>query len=141
MSFKAMQTVFPPEQASIFGYTYGGVPNPLVPHKHPYPTRYHGPNYTVPDARSTYRERPYAESPYLGFGGTAPIFQHASGYAFVDAALGAAMGWVMAKESDRPMLVFGGGLAGYFAGTAGLLGTAAVAVATRMTPQARSSQR
>lgn len=126
MSFKAMQTVFPPEQGSIFGYTYQGVPNPLVPHKHPYPTRYHGPNYTVPDARSTYRERPYAESPYLGFGGTAPIFQHASGYAVVDAALGAGIGWALSSPENQPMFVFLGGLAGYFAGTAGLVGTAAL---------------
>ena len=28
---------------SIFGATYGGVPNPFVPHSHPWPTRYHGP--------------------------------------------------------------------------------------------------
>jgi hypothetical protein len=32
---------------SIFGETYQGVPNPVVPVTHPYPTRYHGPMYNV----------------------------------------------------------------------------------------------
>lgn len=45
---------------SIFGTTICGVPSPLVPHQHPYPTRYHGPWFGTISQSSTYKLRPYA---------------------------------------------------------------------------------
>lgn len=49
--------------SSIFGDVSQGVPNPVVAHAHPYPTRYHGPNLIQPQATFSYRERPY-DSPH-----------------------------------------------------------------------------
>lgn len=56
------------DHQSIFGDTYHGVPSPLVPHTHPYPTRYHGPIFRTPVFALPYRERPYALAPYAGMG-------------------------------------------------------------------------
>lgn len=124
------RTVFPPSHDSIFGDTYHGVMNPRVPHRHPYPTRYHGPIYTVPGvAKLPYRERPYAKAPYVGFGDTAPIFAHVTGSGPMDAVLGAGLGYVLApKKEDKPMWTVVGALAAYMAGTAGLLGVGAAAL-------------
>jgi hypothetical protein len=47
------------DQMSIFGRTYGGVPSPLVPHRHPYPTRYHGYVSSVPRFGQTYKRSSY----------------------------------------------------------------------------------
>lgn len=52
----------------IFGDTSEGVPNPLVPHVHPYPTRYHGPIWTQPQAMKPFIPTPYARAPYAGVG-------------------------------------------------------------------------
>lgn len=57
-----------PTLDSIFGNTYNGVPNPNVPHVHPYPTRFHGPNFRVPRFGFPYVESPYTVSPFNGFG-------------------------------------------------------------------------
>lgn len=57
-----------PEHQSIFGDTHHGVPSPLVPHRHPYPTRYHGPIWTTPWFSLPYRQNPYARVPYAGLG-------------------------------------------------------------------------
>lgn len=46
-----------PEHQSIFGDTYHGVPNPLIPHTHPYPTRFHGPVYGVPRFDLPYQQQ------------------------------------------------------------------------------------
>jgi len=121
-----MQTVFPPSQDSIFGDTINGVPNPNVPHVHPYPTRYHGPNYTVPGAADiSFVERPYARTPYFGFGAApAPIFAPVSGSKFFDAALGFALGWVGSpKDRDKAMFAMVGSISMYAAGVTGLAGT------------------
>ena len=48
--------------SSIFGDVSQGVPNPVVPHAHPYPTRYHGMNLIQPQATFSYRESPYVVS-------------------------------------------------------------------------------
>jgi hypothetical protein len=118
--FPPMQTVFPPSMDSIFGDTWAGVPNPNIPHIHPWPTRYHGPNYTVPDvANLTYVYRPYAKAPFVGMG-TAPLFEHVTGNGYLDAALGAAIGYVFANKDERPVWMVGGALAGFAAGMAGL---------------------
>lgn len=46
-----------PEHQSIFTNTYNGVPNPQIPHEHPYPTRFHGPVYGVPRFGLPYRHQ------------------------------------------------------------------------------------
>jgi hypothetical protein len=119
--FAPMQTVFPPSMDSIFGDTWPGVPNPNVPHIHPWPTRYHGPNYTTPDvANMQYRYTPYARAPFVGFGDTPPLFQHVTGSGLLDGVLGAAIGYVFAKKDERLPWMVGGALAGYAAGFLGL---------------------
>lgn len=50
-----------PEHQSIFGDTYHGVPNPLVAHCHPYPTRFHGPIYSYP-----WFDMPYQAQTWVG---------------------------------------------------------------------------
>lgn len=51
-------------RTSIFGDTYAGVPNPMVPHVNGYPTRFHGPMYDVPGvAKLPYVARPYIQQP------------------------------------------------------------------------------
>jgi len=57
------------DRQSIFGDTYEGVPSPLVPHEHPYPTRYHGANWTYPRFGLPYVENPLAVAPYAGLDG------------------------------------------------------------------------
>lgn len=52
----------------IFGDTSEGVPNPLVPHVHPYPTRYHGPIFNQPMFTRPFAPNPYATAPYAGVG-------------------------------------------------------------------------
>lgn len=59
----------PKAQWSIFGDTYGGVPSPNTVLVHGYPTRYHGPNFTVPQPGYQYRLRTYAKAPFLGIDG------------------------------------------------------------------------
>jgi hypothetical protein len=63
-----MREFAPQEDLSIFGDTIDGVPNPLIPHVHPYPTRYHGPIFNQPQAMQPYRERPYGVAPFTGVG-------------------------------------------------------------------------
>lgn len=128
-----IQTVWPPTEDSIFGDTYAGVPNPNVPHVHPWPTRYHGPIFTVPGtAKPTYRQRPYAKAPYMGMG-AAPLFDHVlPGGGLLDAIVGAGIGYVVApKENDRPAWMVIGAVAGLVAGLAGLAGTAGAGVFLR----------
>jgi hypothetical protein len=127
-----MQTRFPPERDSIFGDTYDGVPNPNVPHVHPWPTRFHGPNYTVPGvANPTYVERPYAKVPYVGFG-AAPLFEHITGGGFSDAVLGAGVGYVAAPlAKDRLAWVVAGALGGFVAGLAGVVATSVAGILLR----------
>lgn len=48
-----------PDHESVFGDTYHGVPSPFVPHRHPWPTRYHGPYFMTPMAVSTYKSSPW----------------------------------------------------------------------------------
>lgn len=111
------------KEESIFGRTQAGVPNPNVPHTHPWPTRYHGPNWTSPDtANRTYVQRPYARPGYMGLG-VAPIFNHVTGSGLFDAAIGGAIGFLAtSRDQDKALWAIVGGLAGYAAGTAGLLG-------------------
>jgi hypothetical protein len=59
----------------IFGDTSEGVPNPLVPHVHPYPTRYHGPIFNQPQFTRPFVQNPYATAPYAGLGETSTVSQ------------------------------------------------------------------
>lgn len=121
-----MRVVWAPERDSIFGDTYNGVPNPNVPHVHPYPTRYHGPNYTVPGtAQDSWVATPYAKPPFMGVG-AAPLFEPISGNKWLDGILGIALGYAASpSEADRTMWGIVGGIAGYAAGTFGIIGTGA----------------
>mgnify|MGYP006992515553 CR=1 FL=1 len=56
------------DDESVFGDTAEGVPNPQVPHEHPYPTRYHGPMWAEPQATYPFKVNDYALAPYAGFG-------------------------------------------------------------------------
>lgn len=121
-----MQTRWPPTQDSIFGYTQGGVPNPNVPHKHPYPTRYHGPIFTVPGvAKLPYAVRPYLNQPLptgtAGFGGA--VTDPVTGESFLDAFVGAGMGAAFAPDKNsRVAWAMLGGVSGYLFGGLGLVG-------------------
>lgn len=66
-----MREFAPQEDLSIFGDTVDGVPNPLIGHVHPYPTRFHGPIFNQPQFGQPYRQRPYGVAPYAGIGADA----------------------------------------------------------------------
>ena len=51
--------VIPADRQSIFSDTYDGVVSPLVPHVHPYPTRFHGPIYNYPRFDRPYRAQSF----------------------------------------------------------------------------------
>ena len=108
---------------SIFGETMRGVPSPYVPHRHPYPTRYHGPVYNTPEFRNELRWRPYYVPPGLaaspdGIGAVLPGLTRS---AVADAVIGAVVGWFGAP-TRREALVYGiaGGAAAGIAGGVGL---------------------
>jgi hypothetical protein len=62
--------MFNQEDLGIFGATGDGAPNPHVGHVHPYPTRYHGPIWTQPQAGYPYRPATYVRPSFLGYGDT-----------------------------------------------------------------------
>lgn len=132
-----------PERDTIFGDTYDGVPNPMVPHRHPYPTRYHGTNFRQPEAVFSYRDRPYwlAHDPNVirrppsmagsvgpdGLGAVPPLLASPTGYRVIDVGIGAVLGWLMApSKSGRPIWAAGAAAATLLTGTLGIIGTAAV---------------
>lgn len=151
-----MYTTVPQDHDSIFGDTYHGVPNPDVPHRHPYPTRYHGGVFLYPQAMLPYVENPYAVPPYAGLGGdcgcggkcggcgcgglgadeTPPLLRSVTGFTLGDAALGAGLGYLMApSKAERGMWTAIGGVATALAGTLGLIGTmAGVVYASKRSP-------
>jgi hypothetical protein len=141
-----------PTHDSIFGDTYHGVPNPLVPHLHPYPTRFHGPILDVPMATFPYVETPYARVPFAGApaeaagaccisceeggpcdggalgaaGDRPPLLSSLTGYTAADALVGAAVGYMIApNQSERLKWTAVGGVATALLGTLGLVGAVA----------------
>lgn len=120
-----------PDEDSVFGDTYHGVPNPYVPHRHPYPTRYHGTILAAPRFSLPYVEYPYAKPPFAGEDSRPPLFSSLSGSTIGDAAIGAAFGYLIAPGEQRGMWTGIGGVATMLAGTMGLLGTAALAFMSR----------
>lgn len=113
-----------PELDSIYGDTHRGVPNPMVPHRHPYPTRYHGAVLDYPQPAHDYVRSPYAKAPYDGLGAD-PFFGRGTsftGYQFLDVAIGAYLGWIAAtKEDAAPVHAIVGGLAAMSFGAPGMV--------------------
>jgi len=122
-------------QSSIFGNTYRGVPSPNVFHVHPYPTRYHGMNLTVPRFPMTYVENPYAVPSFMGMGAgpdglgnvatSVGAFTGVAGALYgaaIGAVAGAVIGHFAAHKAGKGALygAAAGGIAlGLFYGTAG----------------------
>jgi len=111
----------PPSRDSIFGDTYGGVPNPNVMLQHGYPTRYHGPVFTFPVPGHQYAPNPYAKAPFAGMGAMNILGYQArsvTGNELLDAVLGGAVGYFLAPREDQRVIYAAAG-----AGGVGLLGT------------------
>jgi len=124
-SHPQMKRALPPpvSQESIFGDTWGGVPNPLVPVRHGYPTRYHGPIFNVPQPAHRYIERPYQKVPFWGVEDTEVGGIRVSP---TKALIGGLLGYLGAPTREDALTYVGagavaGGLGGWM-GIAGLLG-------------------
>jgi hypothetical protein len=87
------------DQDSIFGPTYEGVPNPQIPHTHPYPTRYHG----YVDSRPRFF-LPYRKASY-----EAPAVQAWKDPADARAASQSATAWLQFPTEVPALSGFGGG--------------------------------
>jgi hypothetical protein len=117
----------------VFGPTQQGVPSPLVPHEHPYPTRYHGPIWNMPRFSRKFAWTPMAVPPYAGMGA-------ADGEpSILGAVFGAAAGGYVSKEflrgSNGQALASAGvgGVAGYMKGPImGVLAGIATAIGASM---------
>jgi hypothetical protein len=114
--------VLPPsgDRDSIFGDTYDGVPNPQIPFQHAYPTRYHGPVWTMAQPGYAYAPRPYASAPFLGLG---ELRSPLTGTPLADAALGALVGWLGAPTRSQALgYAAAGMIVAGFLGSVGILG-------------------
>lgn len=124
-----------PERDSIFGDTYGGVPNPNVPFVHGYPTRFHGPIFTVPQAGYQYTPATYIRAPFMGFDGLGDLSQSFTGNNVIDAVIGALVGYAGApSQKEAFFYAAAGGIAAGFLGTLGL--TALIGVELYQTQKA-----
>lgn len=112
-----------PEHDSIYGNTYNGVPNPMVPHVHPYPTRFHGAKFDYPQPGFRYMPAPYASNPFAGLG--EPFFGKGSsltGYNLLDTMIGAGLGFMAAPKSQAAIVHAAvGGLAAMAFGAPGMV--------------------
>ena len=86
------------DKDSIFGHTYQGVPNPQIPYKHPYPTRYHGPIFTEPRFGVPFEPRPYAVAPYSGADDEQRSAWAIPPRGILIAAASAGIGWMLLKS-------------------------------------------
>ena len=121
----------PKTQWSIFGDTYGGVPNPNTVLVHGYPTRYHGPNFTVPQQGYGYRLRPYARAPFLGIEGLGQ-FEFMEHRVFT-AIVGGLAGVLAAPNKKSQIAYVGiGALAGALIGNVGTTAVIAAAAGSRL---------
>lgn len=84
-------------EQSIFGNTYAGVVSPNVFHHHPYPTRYHGMNLTVPRFPTPFVENPYAVPSFMGVDEDASFGTSVISAGFWGGAMGAIAGAVVGK--------------------------------------------
>lgn len=121
-----------PEEQSIFGDTYSGIPNPNVPFQHAYNTRYHGPNYKYPVFDYTYKKQSFM-TPFHGMGDSAStLTASTTGSMVLDAVIGAGVGYSIAQQSsDRTAWAIGGAIVMGLAGTLGLIGLVGTAVYAR----------
>lgn len=106
-----------PERDSIYGDTYDGVPNPMVPHVHPYPTRYHGARLDYPQPGFRYVAAPYARSPFDGLGES---FRGASltGSTILDVVIGAGLGYLASSKPEASVMhAVAGGMSAMFGAT------------------------
>jgi hypothetical protein len=131
--------------SSIFGDVSQGVPNPVVAHAHPYPTRYHGMNLVQPQATFSYREAPYvvSNSPPMAMRGSPdgigspfsfddPSFL--TGSSAVDLLIGAGIGFVSAPPGKWRVLMavigagatYGSGISGIVPSFVGMIGVGAI---------------
>lgn len=131
------EMVVPIDHQGIFGDTYGGVPNPRIPHEHPYPTRFHGPIYSYPRFYQPYRQQSFmVPGGYVGTSGlgadTPALLGSATGSVLLDAVIGAGIGFAMAeRKQDRLLWAGGGAVAALLAGTVGLMGVVGVGMYVR----------
>lgn len=148
-----MRCVTHPTHDSVFGDTYHGVPNPNVPHRHPYPTRYHGPIYTMPMYTGPFVERPYGLAPFMGTDGLGAcpcgcggkcgcagvgqfgqdeqpcLLRSVTGSSTLDAVVGGALGYALSPRPEQRVTWTGvGALATMLLGTLGIVGTAGAIV-------------
>ena len=121
---------------SVFGETVLGVPSPIVPHEHPWPTRYHGANWNYVDTRPSYVpaiyqqgwvKRPYSMGASPDGIGAMPSFTESK---LLDGIIGGAVGWVSSPD-ERYALFYaaGGALAGWGLGLLGIAAVLGVSVA------------
>lgn len=95
-----------PERDSIYGDTYNGVPNPMVPHVHPYPTRYHGAKFDYPQPSFRYVAAPYSAAPFAGLG-LDPFFGRGTSFTgdtFYDVIIGAGLGYLAAPKPEAAVV-------------------------------------
>jgi hypothetical protein len=117
----------PKARWSIFGDTYGGVPSPNTVMVHGYPTRYHGPNFTVPMQSYDYHLRPYARAPFLGFD------EPNVPYRWISALMGGAAGMLAAPSKGSQLAYVGiGALTAGLLGPLGVYGIVAAATASKV---------
>jgi hypothetical protein len=108
----------------------------MVPHRHPYPTRFHGAKLEYPQPGYQYAANPYASSPFAGLGqvmnglGQGPFFGRGTsltGYSLLDTMIGAGLGFLSAPKQETAIVHAAvGGLAGMSFGAPGLVGFLAV---------------
>lgn len=132
------------QQKTIFGDIAHGVPSPLRQHEHPWPTRYHGPIYTVPYFTEPYQQEiragaPFAGTPGLGNCGCGPkvgsglgainLTGSATGNIYLDIAIGAGVGVLVGfgSEGDRTLWAGAGAAAAATLGALGILGVVGAA--------------
>lgn len=122
---RSLQPV-PIERNSIYGDTYDGVPTPNTLIIHGYPTRFHGPVFTVPRLGHQNIRYPYARAPFLGTGalGDESSLSAAISSRWFDAVMGAAVGYVLSPDGSSALPYAVGGAA-----YGGVLGKTAIALA------------
>ena len=125
------------DKSTIFGNTYNGVPNPVVPHVHEYPTRFHGSVWKTPDAsRFTYKKSPYMVNLRRGVSGMGAADFVSSltgsptgGSSVLDFLVGGLVGYAVAPdEKSRIMWGIAGGALTAVLGVIGMVGTAGAAI-------------
>jgi len=125
------------DKSTIFGNTQDGVPNPVVPHVHEYPTRFHGSVWRYVDVSKPR----YISSPYMvNFRKSVSDFGAADfissltgsptgGSSVMDFLVGGLVGYAVAPD-DKTRVVWGiaGGALTAVLGVIGMIGTAGAAI-------------